>query len=205
MKREVNMPSPITGGRLEKHTEHATVEFRGETIGYEKTFYRCVDTGYEFVDEELEKANLKKVYDTYRRNHSIPLAEELKEMRERYGIPASAMSLILGLGENQFGLYEDGVVPSPSVGKLLALAMVPENMKEMLLSARPVLSDKQYGNYFSAIDSIPRAEIYEVEAKSIEEYEIMAASLPSGIFINNGSRKFNRKFPYSEYIYVTAC
>ena len=155
---------------MELRSEPATVEYRGETISYEKAFYHCVDSSLEFVDEELEAANLKLIYDKYRLRHSIHFAEELKTMRERYGIPSSAMSVILGLGENQFGLYEEGVVPVPSVGKLLALAMEPSIFREMLQSARCAFTDKQYRKYFHAVSSSMQPAKYETEDIGLMDY-----------------------------------
>lgn len=69
MKQIVDKPSPITGGLLELCTEPAIVSYRGENISYEKSFYRCVDSGLEFTDEELENANLKVIYDKIRCLH----------------------------------------------------------------------------------------------------------------------------------------
>ena len=61
--------SPITGGVLELHTVPSTVSYRGETVSYEKSYYHCVDTGMEFADDELEAANLKRIYDAYHHRH----------------------------------------------------------------------------------------------------------------------------------------
>ena len=69
MRQIIDKPSPVTGGRLELCSEPATVLYRGENVSFEKCFYHCVDTGMEFADEELERANLKRMYDTYRRRH----------------------------------------------------------------------------------------------------------------------------------------
>lgn len=68
MKQIVEKPSPITGGLLALCSEPATVSYRGETITYEKSFYHCIDTDMSFADEELERVNLKRIYDTYRRH-----------------------------------------------------------------------------------------------------------------------------------------
>lgn len=148
--------SPLTGGALELCTKPASVEYRGETIAFEKSYYRCVDTGFEFEDEYLENKNLKTMYDTYRRRHGIPLAEELTQMRLRYGLPSSAMSIILGLGENQYSLYEDGAVPSVSVGNLLALAMERDNMEILLHSAKNCFSEKLYNKYWNSFEKATR-------------------------------------------------
>lgn len=205
MRQRVIKPSPITGGALELRTERATVEYRGETISYEKSFYHCVDSNIEFTDEELENANLKLIYDTYRRHHGIPTAEELKEMRKRYRIPSSAMSLILGLGENQFRLYEDGTVPSLYVGKMLAFIKDPVFMRGMLESSRMLFSEKQYRKYYQAIlSSMPPAK-YEVEDSRLLDYEVLPSFPPSSILTNTTSIPSGRKTPYNDFCYANAC
>ena len=201
MKQNINKPSPITGGLLELHTEPATVTYRGETISYDRSYYHCVDTGLEFTDEELESMNLKRLYDTYRSIHGIPTAEELKQMRERYGIPSSAMSLILGLGENQFGLYEEGTVPTPSVGRLLALAMEPANMRDMLQAARGSFTEKQYAKYFSAIAASMHPAKYETEGVGLTDYGYYS-SFPSAKIVLNPRAASCRRSSYYEYYYA---
>lgn len=201
MKQMIYKPSPITGGMLELHIEPATVTYRGETISYDRSFYHCVDTGMEFADEELEGLNLKRLYDTYRRIHGIPTAEDLKQMRERYGIPSSAMSLILGLGENQFGLYEEGAVPTPSVGRLLALAKEPANMRDMLQAARRSFTEKQYAKYFTAIVASMHPAKYETEEVGLMDYGYYS-SFPSANIVMKPKVLSRRKSSYYEYYYA---
>lgn len=204
MRQIVNKPSPITGGALELCTEMATVEYRGETISYEKSFYHCVDSDMEFTDEDLENANLKLIYDTYRSLHGIPTAEELKEIRKSYRIPSSAMSLILGLGENQFRLYEEGTVPTLSVGRLLSFIKNPFLMREMLESSRMFFSEKQYRKYYQAIlSSMPPAN-YEIEETGLLDYEVLP-SFPPSFILTNSSSSSGRKTPYNDYSYAIAC
>lgn len=181
MSKIHDMKSPLTGGKVELKTEDAQVEYRGETICYTRSFYRCADTGFEYVDADLDNANLQALYDTYRKNHGIPLAEELAQARLNYGIPASAMSIILGLGENQYGLYENGVVPSISVGNLLALALKEDNMLQLLLSAKSRFSEKLFRKYYSSIEkAICQKKTYDVEFFHYSECEIeKAVSFPS--------------------------
>ena len=201
MKQIIDKPSPITGGLLELHTEPTAVTYRGETISYDRSFYHCVDTGMEFADEELESMNLKRLYNAYRSIHGIPTAEELKQMRERYGIPSSAMSIILGLGENQFGLYEEGTVPIPSVGRLLALAMEPANMRDMLQAARGSFSEKQYAKYFSAIAASLHPAKYEMEGIGLMDYSYYS-SFPSAKIITKPRAFSCRRSSYYEYYYA---
>lgn len=197
MKQIVDKPSPVTGGVLELCSKPATVEFRGESIPYEKLFYHCVDSDLSFGDDELETANLKRIYDTYRRRHGIPTAEELRRMRERYGIPSGAMSVILGLGENQYGLYEDGTVPTLSVGKLLALAASPAIMARMLQYARGAFSDKQYSKYYKAIASSMHPARYGVERIGVQDYGVYPSFPPSRIVIRDAVTS-SKKIPYNK-------
>ena len=204
MSKIVDKPSPVTGGRMELCTEKAEVTFRGETIFYEKSFYRCLDSGLEFVDEELENANLKSIYDTYRQNHCIPLAEELTRMRERYGIPARAMSLILGLGENQYSLYENGTVPSASVGNLLAFAKDPAKLKMMLYTARSAFSDKEYNKYLRAIDASLHPAYYET-MMNIQDYFVCYLQFCEFVTLKLNSKLSSKKENYNECVYAEPC
>ena len=206
MTQIIDKISPITGGKLELRSEPASVEYRGETISYEKKFYHCVDSEMEFTDDELEAENLKLIYDTYRRRHSIPLAEELKQTRERYGLPLTAMSQILGLGENQYSLYEDGAVPTSSVGRLLALASDPNIMREMLQSVKYLFSDKQYSKYFSSIVASLQPAKYEVEEVSVLDYGLFDSFPPAIFFIGEPVASSPRRSAYNGFVsYATAC
>ncbi len=205
MRQIIDKPSPVTGGRLELCSEPATVLYRGENVSFEKCFYHCVDTGMEFADEGLERANLKRMYDTYRRSHGIPTAEELTRMRRRYGIPSGAMSIILGLGENQFGLYEEGTVPTLSIGKLLALAEDPAIMREMLRSSRMYFSDKQYNRYYEAIAQSMQPASYAVEESRLLDYGVFRAFPPKEVNCKSEAAS-SRKTHYNEYSsYAKVC
>ena len=159
----------------------------------------------EFADDKLEAANLKRIYDTYRHRHGIPTAEDLKRMRERYGIPSTAMSIILGLGENQFGLYEEGTVPTLSVGRLLALAMNPANMMDMLRSSRNSFSDKQYAKYFSAIATSRHPAKYETEDVGLTDYCLCPLFPSANILLKHGSSPNRRISYYESGNHVPAC
>ena len=206
MKTVVDKLSPITGGVLELCVDSKEVIYRGDVITYQRSFYHCVDSDLEFTDEELDELNLKSIYDIYRRNHSIPLAEELKAMRMRYGIPACAISQILGLGENQFGLYEDGTMPTVSVGRLLSLAMNPDNMIQMLVSCRDIFNEKQFNKYYSSIVSSIRMSSYEVAPLNLSDYDtITVPSKPSGIKRISKVVSRRKKESYKSYAYANAC
>ena len=51
---ETNKKSPFTGGVVELLTEEATTTFRNERYSYTRYYYRCVDTGRTYTDNELD-------------------------------------------------------------------------------------------------------------------------------------------------------
>lgn len=109
------------------HLQHLTetMEYRGEKYTYEHINYRCDETGIEFNTDDMDFDNLERVYVQYRAKHGIPSPKELTQTRELYGLSAAKMSEILGLGTNQYRLYEEGVMPSEAIGKMLQSIRTP--------------------------------------------------------------------------------
>ncbi len=102
------------------HQEPMTVTYRNESFTYMYLSYEDTNTGERFTTTKLDEVNVAQVYNQYRVKYGIPFPDEIKSIREKYGLSAAAMSDILGLGPNQYRLYEGGDMPSETNGKLLA-------------------------------------------------------------------------------------
>lgn len=127
------MKSPITGKEMNLIKEIRSMEFRKEKFEVVYHFYRCEDSGEQFTSTEFDELNTNQVYNQYRDLYNIPFPDEIIRIREKYGVPATKMSEILGLGINGYRQYEAGEMPSVSNAKLIQLADNPENFKEMVL------------------------------------------------------------------------
>ena len=114
------MNSPFTGGHATLVEEKATTTYRGEEFDYTRRYYRCDDTGIAFTDDETDAWGLEQIYSQYREKYGIPAPEEIKAIREQYGLSATTMSKILGIGDNQYGLYENGEMPTKNIGRMIA-------------------------------------------------------------------------------------
>jgi uncharacterized phage-associated protein len=77
------------------------------------------------------------------------------------------MSLILGIGVNQYRLYEQGEVPSVSNGRMIRSIMNPKVMLEMVESSKNELSESEYEKIISKVQAI----IASSEAYKMEQYE----------------------------------
>ena len=138
------MKSPFSGGDAKLCYEPSVLTFRKEQFCYVHQFYECQDTHERFTTTELDEANLAQVYNQYRAKYGIPFPEEIKRIRQHYGLSATKMSAILGFGENQYRLYENGEMPSEANGKVLMSIMNPEIFRVFVENARGQFSETDY-------------------------------------------------------------
>ena len=145
--------------------EPRTWNFRGEEYEYIHTAYKCEDTGELFTTCESDDAGFMQVANQYRAKHGIPFADEIVAIRSRYGVSAAKMSAILGIGTNQWRLYESGEVPSVSNGRMIRSIMNPKVFLDLVESIHQQLSDKEY--------AIIKEKVQKVIAQS-EDYHLNA-------------------------------
>lgn len=136
--------SPLTGGIATLQHEPSTLVFRKESFHYIHQFYECQDSHEHFTTTELDEINIAQVYNQYRAKYGIPFPEEIKQIRKHYALSASKMSEILGFGENQYRLYENGDMPSEANGKVLMSIMNPEVFSTFIENARGQFSEDEY-------------------------------------------------------------
>lgn len=138
------MKSPFTGGQTVLITETRKAVFRKEEYEYTHLSYQCVDTKETFTTTQVDTFNISQIYNSYRTAHGIPYPDEIKAIRSRYMISALKMSRILGLGDNQFRLYENGEMPSVGNGRVLKAIQSPTTFEVFVDAAKNVLSDEEY-------------------------------------------------------------
>ena len=158
------MKSPFTGKEMKRVYEKRTWNFRGEQYEYEHIAWLCEDSGEQFTDDESDMAGFVQVTNQYRAKYGIPYTDEIIAVRQRYGISAAKMSLILGIGVNQYRLYEQGEVPSVSNGRMIRSIMNPKVMLEMVESSKNELYVSEYEKIISKVQTIiASSEVYKRE------------------------------------------
>ena len=125
------MKSPITGKEMTFCQETRTAKYRGETFTYTAHFYRCEESGECFTTTASDAEDMEQVFRQYRQKYGIPSPEEIRSIRMKYGISAALMSRILGLGANQYRLYEAGEMPSLSNARLIILVSDEKNFNRL--------------------------------------------------------------------------
>lgn len=182
------MKSPITGNPMELLREKKVLEFRKESFEIMYHFYRCKDTGEEFEDDQLGDLNLDQVYNAYRAKHKLPFIEEIKDIRNQYDLPATAMSEILGFGVNQYRLYETGDIPSETNARLIQMAANPDEFLRLV-----ELSDAVHGRQKEKLlKRISELKQTQTSWDPIQE-KMLGGNMPSEY---NGYRKINPEKAY---------
>ncbi|WP_367914778.1 type II toxin-antitoxin system antitoxin SocA domain-containing protein [Leadbetterella sp. DM7] len=123
--------SPFSDNVLQVKMRKETMPFRKEE--YEVIYHYYEDCGQQFTTDELDEINLRQVHNQYREKYNLPFPEEIKEVREKYGLSASKMAEVLGFGVHIYRQYEAGEVPSLSNARLIQLADDPEEFRKLVL------------------------------------------------------------------------
>lgn len=126
------MQSPITGKEMQLLIRPSTLAIRKERFVVMYHVWHCADSGEEFEDERLSDTNIRQAEDQYRSKYNLPFPEEIRAIREQYGLSAAKMSEVLRFGINQYKQYEYGELPSESNASLIFLARNPADFMQLI-------------------------------------------------------------------------
>jgi putative zinc finger/helix-turn-helix YgiT family protein len=147
------MKSPITGKEMKLIKERRSMDFRKETFEIVFHYYKCEDSGEQFTTTALDELNMNQVYNQYRDKFNIPFPDEIISIREKYGLSATKMSEILGLGVNSYRQYEAGEMPSVANAKLIQMVDEPKTFIEMV-ELCGTIDDKTKNKYIQKAQSL---------------------------------------------------
>lgn len=139
------MKSPVTGKEMTLVREKTMYAFRGESYECEQSLWRCEDSGETYTTDEMDMEAFEQVSRQYRAKYGLPSKDEIIALRERYALSAAKMSLILGIGVNQWRLYEAGEVPSVSNGRLIRAIKDARVFLDLVNSAKHQLGPREFG------------------------------------------------------------
>jgi transcriptional regulator with XRE-family HTH domain/uncharacterized phage-associated protein len=152
------------------------LEFRKEEFTIVYHYLIDTKTGEAFTTEELDDLNLAQVHNQYRSKYGIPFIDEIKAIREQYGLSASKMSEILGLGPNVYRNYENGEIPSLSTGRLIQLIKDPEEFKKLIELSKNDLEKHELERIHKKVEA--KLSGWNVFEQQLEEY-LFGPKIPS--------------------------
>lgn len=109
-----------------------TTEVKGIKIKFTEKYKVDSKTNEEIFDRDIEQENDIKLYNIYKKRMNLLTTNEIKEIRERYGLSQKDFALALGMGEITINRLENGSIQSEAVDSIIRLSENPENMLELI-------------------------------------------------------------------------
>ncbi|MDK2971623.1 MAG: hypothetical protein PWP23_1378 [Candidatus Sumerlaeota bacterium] len=113
-----------------------TIKFRGESYHVTEEFVVCSHCKSEFDSFKIKTDPLVQVFRKYREKHGLLHSEEIRAIRELYGITQKELAAILGFGPITISRYENGSLQDKAHDTLLRLIQDPRNLLQLLKSGR---------------------------------------------------------------------
>lgn len=164
--------------------ESATV--RGVTVSALCAHVICPHCGSRIADPALTDANLARIYTAFRDLQNIPQPQELRALRERYGLSQRQFALLIGIGLASLQRYEQGSLPSESHAEILRNAFDLRYLKKRLRERTADFSEKDCEAIALSLDR-------EANAYPRFEYQVIALNdlMPVSKSIFTGNTLFS--------------
>lgn len=103
---------------------------KGTSVTFNEKIKVNEETGEEIYDPKLEQENDITLYNEYRKLNSLLFPEEIKAIREKFGVTQVEFAQILGLGDKTITRYENGSLQDNAQNNLIKI--VGRNSEEFL-------------------------------------------------------------------------
>ena len=124
----------------------------GEQIEVAAQILVCEECGEELFCEKLDSATLVNAYNEYRRKHKLLLPEEIKKIREQYGLSQRNFAKLLNWGDKTICRYENGYIQDKAHNSILLFLREPENMRTYLTENENIIDEKQKTKLLNTVE-----------------------------------------------------
>ena len=161
-------------------------QVRGEEIPVLCHVAVCPVCKNDIVDESLEERNLELAFGEYRRHHNLLRPEEIRTIRERYGLSQRTLARVLGWGDITIHRYETGALQDNAHEEVLRLIADPKNMRAVVARNADALAPDVSHRLSERIEELASGSA-EQEYQTILEL-VMSSGAPS---LANGFRRLD--------------
>lgn len=161
-------------------TKSETYNVCGEAIEIDAQVLICSECGEEFYSEDLDNAALINAYNEYRRRHKLLLPEEIRRIREQYGLSQRSFAKLLSWGDKTICRYENGSVQDKAHNSLLLFLREPENMRMYLTENEVMLDEKQKLKLLKTVEHLEQDVSYRTETRFFDRYFSINANEDNG-------------------------
>lgn len=157
----------------------------GEEIEINADVLVCSECGEEIFCEKLDSQTLINAYNEYRKRHKLLLPEEIKRIREQYGLSQRSFAKLLNWGDKTIYRYENGAIQDKAHNSLLLFLREPENMRTYLTENEVTLDQKQKSKLLETVEKLEQNAEYRVAGRLFDHF---FSNVPSE---NNGFKAFD--------------
>ena len=165
-------------------TKRESYNVCGEAIEVDAQVLICAECNEEFYCEELDNVTLINAYNEYRRRHKLLLPEEIKKIREQYGLSQRSFAKLLNWGDKTICRYENGSVQDKAHNSLLLFLREPKNMRTYLAENEVMLDERQKNKLLETVDKLEQ----NTEYRARRFLNLFASKVPCE---ENGFRAFD--------------
>ncbi|MBK5226195.1 MAG: DUF4065 domain-containing protein [Thermoleophilia bacterium] len=174
--------------RVETGTRIETVQIRNESVEVDATVKRCTYCGNFFSNGDEDEVAIQKAYRKFRERRGLMQPEQIRELREQYGLGQRAFSRILGWGEITIHRYEAGSLQDEAHNDTLMLVRDADNFTELYKKNRETLPRSVAQKVDERLIPLMR----DKQEKYFDEYLASNLNEPADLIIS-GNRKFDLK------------
>lgn len=131
-------------------TREETIRVRGEPQQAMAQVSVCPTCGQDLVHAPRDDRALASAYNAYRQRHGLLLPDDIRQLRERYGLSQRTMALLLGLDPGAVPRYEAGALQNAAHDDLLRRFADPMIARTMALPHRDQVSPRQWARFEQA-------------------------------------------------------
>ncbi len=117
---------------------------KGEEIIVKIELPYCIECGNQLSDIDIEEKHFDMALTEYRKRNRLLQPNEIKSIREFYGLSQRAFSRALGFAEPTINRYEQGAIQDSLHNNIIKLVRKPENMISMAEDNKANLSVKEF-------------------------------------------------------------
>ena len=151
-------------------TKKETYEVYGESYDVDAQVLVCNECGEELFCEKLDNDTLVAVYDKYRSKHKLLTPDQIKQIREQYGLSQRGFAKLLNWGDKTIRRYEDGSIQDKAHNSVLLFLKDPENMKSYLSENETSLSEKQKNKLLEIVDELKKGKRFQANKESLKSF-----------------------------------
>jgi len=122
-------PNCETRSPVEVTVQKEIIRVRNEAIEIDAEIRRCHNCRETFAEVNQEQRNFLQAYKIYRQKHGLLQPDEIRALREQYGLGQRAFSRLFGWGDITVHRYENGGLQDETHNNELLLLKDPTNFR----------------------------------------------------------------------------